>query len=162
MGARQEPGYESTSDYPHTHTSGESPKEEASLFDACNTCDLVVKAISQLCTSSPRFESYLFFYLSSSPGETRLWTEKTLYHLYLSPQSMAGIGLSPVVLANKERNGASNLSEEEREEESHSKHNSTFLGRRENSGSELRKQEVESAPDSEARNTSKDVSFGDG
>lgn len=71
---------------------------------------------------------------------------------------MAGIsiGLSPVVLANKERNGASTLSEEEREEESHSKHNSTSLGRRENSSSELRKQEVESAPDSEARNTSKD------
>ena len=70
---------------------------------------------------------------------------------------MAGIsiGLSPVVLANKERNGASNLNDEEKEEESLPKHNSTSLGRREDSSSELRKQEMEGAPDSEARNTSK-------
>ena len=68
---------------------------------------------------------------------------------------MAGISvdLSPVVLASKERNGASNLNEEEKEEESLPKHNSTSLGRRENSSGELRKQE--SAPDSEGRNTSK-------
>lgn len=70
---------------------------------------------------------------------------------------MAGvsIGLSPVVLANRERNGASNLNDEEKEEEPFPKHNSTALGRREDSSSELKKQEVESAPDSEGRNTSK-------
>lgn len=131
---------------PSTHSRtllGQVQNKEVKIV-ACNTRGLVVKAVN--CT---RFESHLSLSLFLPLGD------QLTYHLYLPPQSMAGISvdLSPVVLANKERNGASNLNEEEEEEESLPKHNSTSLGRREDSSGELRKQE--SAPDSEERNTSK-------